>query len=270
MNDEYLDFAKDLAQEAGQIMRKYFRADEIGLKLKDDLSPLTLADTEINSLVIAKVKQQFPDHGVLGEEESYNLDKDNLWIVDPLDGTGNFAKRIPLFAFSIALVTQGEPKLAVVYDPNTQRLLYATAGEGAYENEKKLDIDNESSEEELMISSWVVGGIDNSIFKDKKVHGAIAGAFAEQGNIDTVDFPIAYALALVGSGDFNATVSSIKTPWDVVAGSLIAKEAGAKVTDLFGSSISDWSKEANGILVAAPAVHEELLKILLPVLKDIK
>jgi len=89
-------------------------------------------------------------------------------------------------------------------------------------------------------------------------------------NVEESDFPIAYGLALVGSGDFDALISSIRTPWDVAAGGLIASEAGAKVTDLFNEAITDWSIPVSGILAAASAVYEEFSSNLLPVLKDFR
>jgi fructose-1,6-bisphosphatase/inositol monophosphatase family enzyme len=270
MNNEYLDFAKDLAQEAGQIMRKYFRADEIGLKLKDDLSPLTLADTEINSLVIAKVKQRFPDHGVLVEEENYNLDKKQLWIVDPLDGTPTFARGIPVFAFSIALVEDGVPQVGVVYDPNTDRLFSAITGQGAYENGRQINIKDPHANTSFFISAWVVGGINGSCIKSKEVDGKLASVFGKSGNYMIFDLPIAYVMPLVAANNVDACLTTVINPWDLAAGCLIAKEAGAKVTDLFGDEIERWDKNINGVIVAAPRFHADLVELTQPILKEFK
>lgn len=265
--NEYLQFAKSLAKQAGKIMEHYFELEEKGVAIKSDTTPVTLADTEINSLVIKEVKSRFPEHGILGEEESFNLDAEYLWVVDPLDGTINFAKGIPPFAFSAALVKAGQLQVAVVYEPTTKRLLWAAAGQGAFENGKKLNIGDKNIPDSLLISSWIVGGIDNSIFSDKSVYGKAAMIYAQAGKIDVMDLPCAYGLALIGSNRIDGMVSSVKTPWDVAAGSLIAMEAGAKVTDLFGSRVKRWDKEANGILAAAPAVHEHLVSKLLPSLE---
>ena len=268
--DEYLEFAKDLADKAGKIMNHYYGLEEKGIETKDDQTPVTLADKEINSLVISKVKKQFPLHGVLGEEESFNLGSENLWVVDPLDGTMNFAKSIPLFAFSIALVEKSELRVGLVYNPIAGRILYASAGNGAYENGQKLQLSNVLPER-IKLDAWLAGGIKNSIWADPQLT-AEARRLIDSDNkvVDQKDWPVAYALALVGSGDFDATLSTIKTPWDVAAGCLIAKEAGAKVTDLYGEEVSDWTKEANGILVAVPRIHSYLLKLLAPILGDKK
>ena len=194
----------------------------------------------------------------------------NLWVVDPIDGTINFAKQVPLFAFSLALVSRGELKVAVVHDPIKNMLLSAAEGQGAYENDKRLKVST-GAKQGLKLSSWIVGGIENSIFDNPNTEDKVKEVWRvarKTQNITTDDFPVAYALALVGSGDFDGTVSSIKTPWDVAAGSLIAKEAGAVITDFFGNPVRSWSKDAHGILAAPPAVHAYLLKILEPIAKE--
>lgn len=269
-NQDYLEFAKDLAREAGKIMKHYYELEEKGVYIKDDKTPVTLADTEINSMVIKEVKSNFPTHGVLGEEESFNLEAQNLWVVDPLDGTQNFADQIPIFAFSIALVCGGTPKVAVVFDPILGKLLSATAGGGAYENGKRLDLSSRPISQKLNISSWVVGGIDNSIYKDKTIAAKVDSIYAQHENITAKDLPIAYALAIIASGDLDAVVSTIKTPWDVAAGGLIAQEAGAKITDLEGKQITNWHKDANGILAALPITHSFLRDALKPALDGVQ
>lgn len=268
--DEYLDFAKELALEAGGIMLSYFDAEEKGIELKEDQTPVTLADTEINSLVIAKVKAKFPDHGVLGEEESFNLEKNKLWIVDPLDGTPNFARGVPVAVFSIAFVVGGQPKVGVIYDPFTQRLTWATEHGVAFENNKKIDLANHKRSGSLVISSWVVGGINGSTFETAEIDGKLAAAYGKKGGIVAFDLPIAHALALVGAGRFDACITSVINPWDLAAGALICQEAGATVTDLFGDPVSDWSKSIKGALVAAPDIHKELSEVIQPVLKEFK
>lgn len=267
MNDEYLRFAKELAREAGQIMMHYYEIDEKGITIKADQTPVTLVDTKINSLVISKVKNKYPSHGVLGEEESYNLQARKLWVVDPLDGTSDFANHIPDFAFSIAFVEDGISRVGVIYNPAKNRFFYAEAGKGTYENDRRTSITANTPMQTLHISSWVVGGIDNSVFKDSGVGDKVAELYAKKPQINVSDYPIAYALALVASGDLDAVVSSIKTPWDVAAGSLIAQEAGAKVTDIFGNTNISGREEANGILAGTSEIHNYLLETIGPVIE---
>lgn len=266
---EYLDFAKALALEAGEIMMKYFRTG-IDTQYKEDQTPVTLVDTEINSLVIRRVKEKYPGHGVLGEEESFNLNSDQLWVVDPLDGTPTFASGVPVFAFSLAYVEKGQPKIGVIYDPPAKRLSWALKGEGAYENGRRLDLGGHKPEGKLIVSAWVVGGVNQAVFKSNEVDGKVAAALGKRGGVVIFDMPIAYVLPLVAAGNFDACITSVINPWDLAAGSLIAKEAGAEVTDLFGQKIKRWDKDIDGVLVAAPTVHKELLGTLLPTLEKYK
>ena len=99
---EYLEFAKNIAREAGQVMHQYYRADQ-KVEEKSDHSPVTVADTIINSMLIERVKNTFPDHGVMGEEESWQAEKPVVWVCDPIDSTVSFIVHIPTFTFALAL-----------------------------------------------------------------------------------------------------------------------------------------------------------------------
>ncbi|QQS18795.1 hypothetical protein IPL68_01860 [Candidatus Saccharibacteria bacterium] len=131
-HEKELQFAKSLALEAGAIMRHYFRSDELAITHKQDLTPLTVADTQINALVIERVKKEFPAYGVLGEEASFEPHRELLWVVDPIDGTSPFSCGIPVSTFSIALVHRkdGQPYVSVTYDPYLDELMFATKNGG--------------------------------------------------------------------------------------------------------------------------------------------
>src|SRR5689334_227090 len=104
--EQYLTFAKSVAQEAEQIALKYFGFD-VKITWKGDTSPLTQADTEINSMLIRRVKETYPEHSVVGEEESMaTTNSQYTWVCDPIDGTAPFSAGIPAFTFSLALVDQ--------------------------------------------------------------------------------------------------------------------------------------------------------------------
>jgi fructose-1,6-bisphosphatase/inositol monophosphatase family enzyme len=263
--NEHIDFAKELAHEAGEIMMKYFQAENLGLELKEDKSPVTLADTEVNALVIARVKQRFPDHGVLGEEDSFNLKSNKLWIVDPVDGTSSFARGLAGWVFSMAYVEDGKPQVAVVYDPILRRLFWAAEGKGAYENERRLELKDSTPEGILEIFSWVSGGLKILVFKDPTTEGKIIEAYNRHGGIFNHDGPVAHYLSLCAAGRLDAAVSSCMTPWDLAAGGFIAQQAGAKVTDIFGDPIERWDQNILGILAAPPKIHAMILEIITPI-----
>ena len=127
--EEYLEFAKDIAYQAGKIMLKYFNQDN-GSSYKGDKTIVTLADTEINSYLIEKVKEHYPTHAVDGEEEQSGK-SGFVWVCDPVDGTAMYAKHIPVAVFSLSLVIDGVPNVGVVYDPFTDSLYSAIKGKDA-------------------------------------------------------------------------------------------------------------------------------------------
>lgn len=267
--DTELSFAKELAYEAGKIMLHYFNAKDKGVVIKEDESPVTLADTKINHLVIDRVKAAFPGHGVLGEEASFNLDSSNLWVVDPLDGTPPFARGIPLSTFCMALVKDGQPIVAVVYDPYTDRLYSAARDQGAYENDRRLDLANHKPIGKLGVCLEVAGGSYWTTFKNPAIGGKMLEAFDRTSDIFTYYLPIAYSIVMVAAGRFDAVVTSGKNPWDLAAAGFIAQEAGAKVTDIFGKHISRWDKDIAGLRAGKPDIYDHIGTIIEPILHTI-
>ena len=138
--EEYLDFAKDIAKHAGEVMIKYFNQNN-GANYKGDKTIVTLADTEINSYLIKRVKEKYPSHSVDGEEEQFGK-SDYVWVCDPVDGTAMYARHIPVAVFSLALVVKSEPIIGVVFDPFTNSLYTAIKGKGAYKNEEKIMVND--------------------------------------------------------------------------------------------------------------------------------
>ena len=135
MMEEYLEFAKHVAFYAGDLMKKNFNND-IKIEYKEDRTPVTEIDKNINHYLITQVKKHFPYHDVLGEEESYINGNDFKWVCDPIDGTSMFTRGIPVSVFSLALVYNGEPIVGVVYDPYQDKMYSAIKGSGAYCNNK--------------------------------------------------------------------------------------------------------------------------------------
>lgn len=138
--EEYLEFEKDIAHEAGKIMLKYFNMEN-GASYKGDRTIVTLADKEINSYLISRVKEKYPNHSVDGEEEKFG-DGEYVWVCDPVDGTAMYARHIPVAVFSLALVIDGKPVVGVVYDVFTNNLYSAILGKGAYKNDEKISVND--------------------------------------------------------------------------------------------------------------------------------
>jgi fructose-1,6-bisphosphatase/inositol monophosphatase family enzyme len=137
--DEALEFAKKLAIEARNIALKYYKTDLV-FETKSDASPVTVADKQVNQLVVSGVQEHFPEDGVLGEEQSWHEERSRLWVCDPIDGTIAFSMGEPAFMFSLALVENGKPIVAVTCDLANGDLFWATKGGGSFLNDKPVKV----------------------------------------------------------------------------------------------------------------------------------
>jgi len=252
---DYLNFAKDLAEKAGEIMRKNFM---LGMtkEWKQDNTPLTVTDTAINELVIQGVKAKFPDHGVLGEEDSFATDKEMLWVVDPVDGTMPFSHGVPASTFSLALVKNGQPIVAAVEEPFIGRTYWATKGGGAFVNGDKLRVNDQEQ-----LGPQVFIDIDARFVLDGFDSLAVMRELAASDVRVSKSFSVVYYSLPVVSGNYAACVAFIEYPWDGAAISLIATEAGGKVTDLHGKE-RRWDEPGSGFIVSNGRIHDTLLDIL--------
>lgn len=249
------DFAIGVAREAGDIMRKYAEIDQ-KVERKSDNTPVTIADKTINSLLIERVKEKFPEHGVLGEEESYKADRNILWVCDPIDGTVSFILHSPHSMFSAALVVAGEVLAAVTYNPWTDELFAAIKGGGAFKNDKQIHVSQKQWGEEAFIVSTsdpvhkpYPTDSPESILKirsegNRLFHlsgGVFKGMLVAQGYADGFTFP------------YNST-------HDIAAIKLIVEEAGGKVTNLSGHE-QRYDKPIDGAIISNGLIHEQLIEI---------
>lgn len=251
-NKKYLEFAKEIANEAGKIMVKYFNSNN-GASYKGDKTIVTLADKEINTYLIKRVKEEFPTHSVDGEEEQFG-NSDYVWVCDPIDGTAMYARHIPVAVFSLALVVDGVPEVGVLYDPFTDSLYSAAKGEGAYNNGEKISVNNFELDDMRSVSNfdmWKKGryNIYTPVQElGKKTYFVSIGS-------------IARACMCVASGEFNLAIFPGKEHknCDIAAAKIIVEEAGGKVTNLFGEE-QRYDKDIDGAIISNGKVHEEVVK----------
>lgn len=250
----YLDVALDLAGRAASIARQHFGSD-LTVEFKDDSSPLTIADTSINTMVIDVVRATFPDHRVIGEEESFGTEgAEYAWVCDPIDGTIPFSRGYPTFVFSLALVRNGEPVLAVVTDPILDRTYVATKGGGTTCNGVPVHVAAEATFDRNVIS---VEGIRTHPRVDE-LRRRMSEAGAQWCRIQSC----IYTAALVAAGTMGAMVYGGENPWDAVTPALLIQEAGGVVSDLDGNP-QRYDGNVNGLVVAAnPDIHRHLLEML--------
>jgi len=249
--EKELQFATNLAYEAGAIMTRYFRSENIDTELKEDLTPVTIADKKINNYVIEKVKETYPDWGVLGEEDSYEPERDKIWVVDPIDGTVPFSLGIPASTFSLALVdkSDGQPVVAVTHDPYLEETFTAVKGGGAYVNGRRMQTSSDYDFSRAYLSfssrSWTGEGFDYR-------PAELMESFRDKGSKILGFVSFVYTANRVAKGQFLATVVGETQPWDIAAAALLVQEAGGLVTDFHGKRRRyDAAKTGEGCIFAA-------------------
>jgi myo-inositol-1(or 4)-monophosphatase len=254
--EQYLEFAKKLAKEAEEISLKYF-SFEVESTWKGDNSPLTIADTEINDLVIKRINETYPEHSIYGEEKSEIKENSKyIWVCDPLDGTIAFSCGLPIFVFSIALVDQsnGLPILGLINDPMMKTMYWAYKGSGAYRNGKKIYVlKNETFNKTYSITG--ASGKDVG-FSNLPIHKTL-----NEMNSSVMKFPsFIYGAIQVANGKFIAGVFYRRYGHDIAALKIITEEAGGKVTDLNGEE-RRYDQDGIGCIISNGILHEQLLNI---------
>lgn len=255
--EDYLKLAKAIAREASRVALRYFRSGAHGT-WKSDGTPLTQADTEINRLVIERIRSCYPDHGVLGEEES-NLKQDAkyLWVCDPIDGTMPFSNGMPFFSFSLALVdrSSGEPVLGLVNDPVMERMYWAVAGGGAYRNGNKISVSRDAGLDHAYVN--VGSSRKKGAFSGPKTIESLREAGANVMEL----LSIVYGGIQVANGKFSGTIFFEPYAHDVAALKIITEEAGGRVTDLMGEQ-RRYDEQGLGCVISNGAAHKKLLEII--------
>lgn len=258
-NDTLLQFAVAVAHEAGNIMRDYAGKARESVQTKSNNTPVTEADTKINQLLIDRVQQEFPDHGVLGEEDSVHADRSQLWVCDPIDGTAGFILGAPTAMFSLAYVVDGESQVAVMYEPLLDKMFTAIKGQGAQLN-AQLNAQplHVSTTEGLRRASVGVTASVDQIFARKPFFDALIAAEAF---ISTVPGNV-FKASLVSQGLMDAFVFPGRGAHDIAAEKLIIEEAGGKVTNLDGEE-QRYDRAIRGAVVSnGGPIHDALVKLL--------
>jgi fructose-1,6-bisphosphatase/inositol monophosphatase family enzyme len=249
----YLQFGTELAEKAGAIMLQYFTTD-LKKEWKEDNTPVTVADIAINKMVIEAILKEYPDHGILGEEESFLKDNEYIWVCDPIDGTYPFSHGIPLFTFSLALTHNGVPIVAVVYDPILKRMYTAEKGKGAQLNGKNISVSKASSLERQFIGTE---GRRIPAFNQESLRKALH----EKGVIFSILGSLTYVNVMVATGEFIGSVYSRTKAWDCAAVKLLIDEAGGKTSDLYGNE-QRYDGAIKGFVSSNGFIHDQLIAII--------
>ena len=250
MPSQFLTVALEAAKNAEEIITAYYTSDAMKVELKADKTPVTLADTGAEKVIRETIKQAFPDHGFIGEE--YGIEEGEspyLWIIDPIDATKNYIRKIPIFGTQIALMKGEELILGVSNAPLLNELLYAEAGSGAFLNGEPITVSSVTHPKDAMVCH---GGLKWFIEKGTfpGIYNLITDAARTRG------FGDFYMYHLVASARADAVVEAAISIWDIAAISVIVREAGGKVTDIQGQAIT---KDTESMVATNGILHDTVL-----------
>lgn len=253
-----INFAIETAREAGQILLEKF-GRKLNISKKGDINLVTEADLASEKLIIERIKTYYPKHSILAEEsgDAVIIGGENKWkwIIDPLDGTTNFAHGYPCFCVTLALEHEGEIVVGVTFDPTRDELFSAEKGQGAFLNNRPIRV----SETEKLSDSLIVTGFPYD-FKQRENFARHLTEFLLTSRGVRRDGSAAIDMAYVACGRFDGFWEEGLNPWDVAAGNLLIEEAGGSVTYYDGSKFSIY---APPICASNGLIHSEMLNILI-------
>ncbi|MBR9706539.1 inositol monophosphatase [Candidatus Pacearchaeota archaeon] len=261
--NEFLGFAKLTAAYAGDkiLMKNYGKMQELEWTAKQHFR--TEVDTQSNEYILKRIKETFPEHNIYSEEDDdVNNDSEYDWLIDPLDGTIPYRQGITdHFSVCIALAKNKKPIMGVTYAPKRGELYYAQEGKGAFcqtfNDNKKITVSLEDNINHTLMG--LDGGKETKDFKRADITKYIDKVYSPNGITCFLASGCASVpLALTAAGKLHAYMALSLEPWDMAAGTIITREAGAKVTNIKGK---EWDITDPSILAANPVLHEKLLEI---------
>lgn len=250
-----IDFIQDITQKAGEVLLSHFREDDQLIKMRSSAKEaVTKYDKMVDELVINEIKGRYPDHSLLTEESGLiKGDPDWLWIIDSLDGTGDFANANPLFAVCIAVMYKDELLMGTIYAPAIDEFYFAERGKGAYLNQKKISISETAELKQSYLFYCEGGEIDR--LRTGRVLGQIYPKVKDIRKLGSAGLETAWVAAGKGEAYFTTKIE----PWDVAPGVLLVEEAGGKVTDFEGKP---WKPKTSDLLFSNNRVHQTVLQLL--------
>jgi myo-inositol-1(or 4)-monophosphatase len=252
---EQLAVAKDAAVKAGKVLKDNVNGVR-DISYKGEINLVTEMDRLSEKTVVETIQWAFPRHGILAEEDA-RIENDSgiLWIIDPLDGTTNYAHGYPNFSVSIGLEHKGEIVIGVVYDPMRDELFTALKGQGAFLNDTPIAV----SKNDRLIRSLLATGFpyDRTVSTENNLNyfNALIMASQEVRRSGSASLD----LCNLAAGRLDGYWELKLQPWDVAAGSLIVQEAGGEVTDFSGKRSTIRDKE---IVASNGRIHNQLLEII--------
>jgi myo-inositol-1(or 4)-monophosphatase len=279
----YLEFAKSLARQAGQLIHSLEGKCAKAKTKSTELDLVTKADKLSEKLIISAIRKRFPTHQILSEEDAgkstiSNQKSEMLWVIDPLDGTTNFSHSFPFYCVSIALVqwvdaerhgavAPGEtPLVGAVYNPALDELFYAVKGKGAWLNNRRIRVSKVKRLTDGLLCTgfpYIIRQRPGDNFRNFQRFCLTAQAVRRAG-------AAALDLCYLAMGRLDGFWERELKPWDTAAGALIVQEAGGKVSDfkdrpfrLFGqTAVSPANRDKREILASNGLIHNEMVRVI--------
>ncbi len=247
--------AVEIAREAGVFLKGRLHADH-RIDFKGEINLVTEADRLSEEIITSRIQNLFPDHDIMAEEcTNITRGSEYKWIIDPLDGTTNYAHGHPVFCVSIALQRMGEVILGVIYNPMLEELFVAERGEGAFLNGREIHV----SSTRRLAEGLVATGFPYDVRENCRDALAYFNEMIPKAQAIRRAGSAALDLAYLAAGRFDGFWELRLKPWDTAAGWVLVEEAGGVVTDFNGKP---YCLESPYIVASNRRIHEELMKVL--------
>ena len=252
--DDCTEFVIAVAREAGIFLKERLNEKHV-IDYKGEINIVTEEDRLSESMITSKIRERYPDHDILAEESAGTARYSRCrWIIDPLDGTTNYAHGYPVFCVSIAFEKDGEIVLGVIYNPMLDEIFMAEKGKGAFLNGKKIAVSNTM----VLSQSLLATGFPYDIRSNRNNNINYFNGMAKSAQAIRRAGSAALDMAYIAAGRFDGFWELRLMPWDTAAGWLMIHESGGIVTDLFGGA---YHLEAPHVLATNGKIHQGMINM---------
>jgi 3'(2'), 5'-bisphosphate nucleotidase len=269
-----IEVAKELARAAGAVLlRHYNNGFQVEQKVNSllEMEEVTIADREANELIVARLGEAFPDDGILAEESTdteHRLQKNRVWLIDPMDGTKNFIRRDGDFAVQIGLAVNGESVVGTVYQPVRDVMYYAVQGKGSWLEDqdqpaRRMAVSSQTNPHEMVLAS-------SRSHRSPRME-RVVNLFGFKNEVRRGSVGVKIGLITEQQADLYLHLSPSTKQWDTCGPEIILHEAGGRLTDLFGQPLRYNGvriDNRNGIVATNGAAHGKVIAELAPLLRE--